>query len=159
MPITRLEPQRLYRQIADQIQELIRSGEFPPGSRLPPERTLAVQLGVSRPSLREAMIALEIAGAVTVQTGSGIYVRTGLPSAASVPAAIPDSGPGPFELIGARRVIESQIAGLAAELARPTDIDRLSAAIAQMVEEDRQGAVDEEADRSFHIALAEATRN
>src|SRR5258708_11154369 len=118
MPITRLEPQRLYRQIADQIQELIRTGEFPPGSRLPPERTLAAQLGVSRPSLREAMIALEIAGAVTVQTGSGIYVRTGLPSVTPLSPATPDSGPGPFGLIRARRLVDSHIAALSAPCAR-----------------------------------------
>src|SRR5206468_4278245 len=60
MPIQSIEPRRLYRQIADQIRTLIRSGEFSAGSRLPPERDLARQLGVSRPSVREALIALEM---------------------------------------------------------------------------------------------------
>ena len=75
MPFQSIEPRRLYRQIADQIRTLIRSGEFPAGARLPPERDLAKQLGVSRPSVREALIALEVEGLVEVRIGSGIYVQ------------------------------------------------------------------------------------
>ena len=60
MPFQSIEPRRLYRQIADQIRALIRSGEYGAGSRLPPERDLARQLGVSRPSVREELIALEV---------------------------------------------------------------------------------------------------
>lgn len=71
-----LEPQRLYRQIAKQIQTLISSGEFAVGSRLPAERDLATQLKVSRPSVREALIALEVEGVIEVRTGSGIYVKS-----------------------------------------------------------------------------------
>ena len=77
MPFQSIEPRRLYRQIADQIRALIKSGEFPAGSRLPPERDLARQLGVSRPSVREALIALEVEGMVEVRIGSGIYVLAG----------------------------------------------------------------------------------
>jgi DNA-binding FadR family transcriptional regulator len=75
MPLQTIEPRRLYRQIADQLRVLIDGGEFPAGARLPPERDLAVQLGVSRPSVREALIALEVEGRVEVRMGSGIYVR------------------------------------------------------------------------------------
>src|SRR5437867_10072706 len=75
MPLTSIEPRRLYRQIAEQIRGLIRSGEYLPGARLPPERDLAKQLGVSRPSVREALIALEVEGLVEVRIGSGIYVQ------------------------------------------------------------------------------------
>ena len=74
MPLQAVEPQRLYRQIADQLRTLIQSGEFVAGSRLPAERDLAKQLGVSRPSVREALIALEVEGWVEVRTGSGVYV-------------------------------------------------------------------------------------
>ena len=66
MPFHSIEPRRLYRQIADQIRGLIKSGEFPAGSRLPPERDLARQLGVSRPSVREALIALDIRSMVAM---------------------------------------------------------------------------------------------
>ena len=75
MPLQTVSPQRLYRQIADQIRQLMASGEFALGSRLPAERDLALQLGVSRPSVREALIALEVEGMIEVRTGSGIYVQ------------------------------------------------------------------------------------
>ena len=73
--MTAPEPQRLYRQIAQQLREWIRTQGFSPGERLPAERELAVQWGVSRSSLREAVIALEVEGAIEVRTGSGIYVK------------------------------------------------------------------------------------
>lgn len=72
MPLTSIEPRRLYRQIAEQIRGLITSGEYGVGARLPPERDLAKQLRVSRPSVREALIALEVEGLVEVRVGSGI---------------------------------------------------------------------------------------
>jgi len=100
MPIQSIEPRRLYRQIADQIRALIRSREFPPGTRLPPERDLARQLGVSRPSVREALIALEVEGLVEVRIGSGIYVLG--PRADGEEGIAVQSALGPFELLGAR---------------------------------------------------------
>ncbi len=75
MPIQTVEPQRLYRQIAEQLRQLMASGEFAVGSRLPAERDLALQLGVSRPSVREALIALEVEGMIEVRTGSGITCK------------------------------------------------------------------------------------
>src|SRR4249920_568367 len=102
MPFQSIEPRRLYRQIADQIRTLVRSGEFPPGSRLPPERDLAKQLGVSRPSVREALIALEVEGLVEVRIGSGIYVLA--PSLSPNANGHGDSPAGPFELLRARYV-------------------------------------------------------
>src|SRR6476661_7296247 len=74
LPLQAVEPKRLYRQIADQLAQLIANGEFPPGSRLPAERELAVSLGVSRTSVREAVISLEMSGLVEVRVGTGIFV-------------------------------------------------------------------------------------
>ena len=74
MPFQPIEPRRLYRQIADQLRQLIQSGEFAVGSRLPAERDLAAKMGVSRPSVREALIALEVQGLIEVRGGSGIVV-------------------------------------------------------------------------------------
>ena len=76
MPLHTIEPHRLYRQIAGQLRDLMVEGEFSVGSRLPAERELAQQLGVSRPSVREALIALEVEGIIEVRTGSGIYVKS-----------------------------------------------------------------------------------
>ena len=74
-----VETRRLYQQIADQIRDLIDRGGFESGTRLPPERDLAVQLGVSRPSLREALIALDVEGRVEVRCGSGVYFSAARP--------------------------------------------------------------------------------
>ena len=74
---------RIYRQIADQLKRLIENNEFPPGSRLPSERDLAQQLQVSRASVREALIALEVIGTVDVKVGNGVIVRSQTPLAPS----------------------------------------------------------------------------
>src|ERR1700687_2361814 len=92
MPLQTAESRRLYRQIADQIAALIDKGEYRVGQRLPPERDLARQLGVSRPSVREALIALEVEGYVEVRVGSGVYVLGPRPGASAAPMA-GDSGP------------------------------------------------------------------
>ena len=115
MPLQTVEPQRLYRQIAEQLRSLIAGGEFTPGSRLPAERDLAKQLGVSRPSVREALIALEVEGWVEVRTGSGVYVLRRAGTRRGAPRPRDDRAEwGPLELMRARRVVEGEIAALAA---------------------------------------------
>src|SRR5512142_3187153 len=106
MPIQTVDTDRLYRKIARQLSELIASGEFAPGQRLPAERELAQQLGVSRPSVREALIALEIEGKVEVRVGAGVFVAP--PRPVGLPPLSTDEGEGPFELIRARRVVEGE---------------------------------------------------
>src|SRR4051812_17650638 len=112
MPLQAVENRRLYRQIADQIAGLIERGEYGTGERLPPERDLAKQLGVSRPSVREALIALEVEGYVEVRIGSGVYVLERRAAPAKARMLSQDSGP--FELIQARWLIEAECAALAA---------------------------------------------
>jgi DNA-binding FadR family transcriptional regulator len=156
MPIRAVENLRLYRQIADQISTLIASGEFAKGARLPSERDLALQLGVSRPSVREALIALEIEGKVDVRVGAGIYV------AAPRPVAVTDrttEGQGPFELLRARWLIEGEIASEAARNATADDLDAVGAAVAEMQRRQRQKRDAEAADRDFHLGVAKAARN
>lgn len=156
VPLQTVEPLRLYRQIAGQIATLIDSGEFPAGSRLPAERELATLLGVSRTSVREAIISLEIAGRVEVRVGSGIFVAA--PGAAQI-AGLADDGPSPFELLAARRLVEGEIAALAAKSARKADIAELRATVARMREETDNFARRDAADREFHVRLAAITRN
>src|ERR1700712_1027422 len=97
-----VETRRLYQSIADQINMLIRHGSFQAGARLPPERELAQQLGVSRPSLREALIALEIRGQVEIRMGSGVYVCEG----STEEPPLTSMGESPTELMQARGAIE-----------------------------------------------------
>lgn len=159
MPLQTVEPQRLYRQIAEQLRSLIASGEFLPGSRLPAERDLAKQLGVSRPSVREALIALEVEGWVEVRTGSGVYVleRPGHLNGGAV--KVPPTEWGPLELIRARRVIEGEIASLAAIHAKRKHVDAIRAAINGMREDADRGVQPLEGDRAFHTAIAQACDN
>src|SRR5687767_15779377 len=132
MPLQAVESRRLYRQIADQITALIERGEYGAGARLPPERDLARQLGVSRPSVREALIALEVEGYVEVRVGSGVYVLDR--GASAVPEPLPaDSGP--FELIKARWLIEAECAALAAKAATKAQIRAMEEALDQMDED------------------------
>ncbi len=156
MPIQVVESQRLYRQIAGQLSTLIASGEFPPGARLPSERELAVQLGVSRPSVREALIALEVEGKVEVRVGAGIFVAAARPIAVTNPTA---EGQGPFELLRARWLIEGEIAMEATRKATAEEVETIREAVVDMQRRQRQGQSVEQADRDFHIAIAAATHN
>jgi DNA-binding FadR family transcriptional regulator len=158
MPFQSIEPRRLYRQIADQIRTLIRSGEFGSGSRLPPERDLAKQLGVSRPSVREALIALEVEGLVEVRIGSGIYV-TGIPPAPVSAQKEGDPPAGPFELLRARYVIEGECAALAAKSARKSQVHAMAQALDDMASAVAGGRQPHDPDRDFHLRIAEATGN
>jgi len=156
MPIQAVDDRRLYRQIADQLTMLITSGEFRRGQRLPSERDLALQLGVSRPSVREALIALEIQGLVDVRVGAGIFVA----NAEAQPAAVPiNEGQGPFELLRARWLIEGEIAALAAREGTKEDFAQVRAAVEAMQQQANNNKETVTADRDFHMRIAQATHN
>jgi DNA-binding FadR family transcriptional regulator len=160
VPLQSVEPQRLYRQIAEQVRSLIAAGEFTLGSRLPAERDLARQLGVSRPTVREALIALEVEGVVDVRTGSGIYVvQPGARSANEAPGVREPAEWGPLELMRARELVEGEVAALAARNARKTQIAAMSGALDQMHEEVGAGVVPRAGDEAFHVAVARACGN
>jgi DNA-binding FadR family transcriptional regulator len=158
MPLQVVESQRLYRQIAEQLRGLIAQGEFPTGTRLPAERDLARQLGVSRPSVREALIALEVEGRVEVRVGSGVYVREGQKHL-NGHSTIPATEWGPLELLRARRVIEGEIASMAALEGKRKQVDAIGAAIASMHQDADAGIQPRAGDRAFHVAVALAAGN
>jgi DNA-binding FadR family transcriptional regulator len=157
MPIQSIEPRRLYRQISDQLRALILAGEFAEGSRLPAERDLSVQLGVSRPSLREALIALEVDGFVEVRKGSGIYVCAAPKRRASSSDLSGEEGP--LELIRARALLEGEVAAIAAKTGKRVAFDGIEEAIELMQEAADAGKTPLDADRLFHVRIAEATGN
>ena len=160
MPLQTVEPQRLYRQIAEQLRVLIGKGEFEVGERLPAERDLARQLGVSRPSVREALIALEMEAWVEVRTGSGVYVldRSGIAGPAANESLAPAEW-GPLELIRARRVVEGETAAIAATLAKRKDIDAMRKATEAMTADADRGVMPLQGDRDFHSAIVQASGN
>ncbi|WP_313370869.1 FadR/GntR family transcriptional regulator [Achromobacter animicus] len=152
---------RLYRMIADQIAGRIRAGDFPRGRRLPSERDLAEQLQVSRASIREALIALEIEGYVEVRVGTGVFVADkeggGTASAAGPNANAAQSADdiGPFDLLEARLLIEPECAGMAAQHVTPAQLAAIREAHEGMSLTESPGRHD----REFHGAIAAACGN
>jgi GntR family transcriptional regulator, uxu operon transcriptional repressor len=146
---------RLFRIVGDRIQGLIRDQKIASGSRLPSERDLAAQLNVSRASVREALIALELTGVVEVRGGSGIYVS----EQATAQADEQEIGSGPFEVLSARRLIESEVAAIAARMATDGAMDAIHRAMVDMEKYFDDVKRNEDADRTFHLAIARATGN
>lgn len=150
---------RPYQQVAKRVCELVGQSGIGPGQRLPSERELAGALAVSRATLRQALTSLEMDGVVEVRSCSGVYLRTALH--ADRPAA--QTGPGPFELLSARRLIEPELAAMAARVATDASIDAILLAADAMERVLREEAHDksacEQADRHFHLTLARATGN
>ncbi len=160
MPIETLQTPRLYQQIAGRIAQMIADGELAPGDRLPGEHELAKRFGVSRPSIREAMIALEMTGLIEVRTGSGAYV---LPSPSEqrrrARIAIGEAGPGPLEQFKARVLLEPELAAEAARNATPDEIDELGR-IADRIERAIRTDPRVRGDHYlFHERLAQASHN
>jgi DNA-binding FadR family transcriptional regulator len=151
------DTRRLYQQIADQIRAFIRDGNLPSGARLPPERELALQLGVSRPSLREALIALEIDGRIEIRMGSGVYVCASTQGTSE--RATPALGESPSEMMQARAMLESSAVTLAAARVTPHNLARVKERLEAMRQDGRHGRTQIENDRNFHLAIAEMTGN
>lgn len=145
---------RLYQAVARRLIGSIASGRYAVGQRLPAERELAAEFSVSRPTVREAIIALEVQGLVEVRVGSGVYVKRS-PKARDEPGA----GVGAFELTEARLLFEGEAAALAATVMSDGELDRLDALVAQIEEENRRGMNGELPDREFHMAIARGTGN
>ncbi len=144
-----MKNKRLFMQVAEKLADLIDRGVYPPGSRIPPGRELSEELNVSRPTLREAVIALEVMGKVEVITGSGVYVcepKASIPSADKISA---------FELTQARALIEGEAAALAAATITAEELATLERTLQDML----SGPKPDDADREFHLTIARATRN
>jgi DNA-binding FadR family transcriptional regulator len=143
-----------YRLVADQIAERIRAGDYEPGSKMPADKDLVAQLGVSRTTVREAMIALELMGYVVTRYGAGAFVAN------VVPAAPVDTGlPGYFELVEARYVIEPEIAAAAATQIDAATIAHLERCIEGMCDPTLSLLQIEAYDRDFHLTIARSTGN
>ncbi|HEY8367761.1 MAG TPA: FadR/GntR family transcriptional regulator [Thermodesulfobacteriota bacterium] len=145
------------------LQERIARGELKPGEQLPPERQLAEAFQASRGSIREALRALELSGLIRSRQGGGNYVAQSLPSALTVPLGnyLARQRQALLDLYEARQMLEPRLAFLAAERATRADVERIREALARqerdLEAEDLDVAYD--ADRGFHLAIAEATHN
>jgi GntR family transcriptional regulator, uxu operon transcriptional repressor len=147
---------RLYRQIFEALAKDIRCGNYRPGELLPSERDLSKQLGVSRTSVREALVALEVGGFVEIRTGYGVCVAARPPTDEAEP---PDDGGGVDHLMTARTVIEAEVAAMAAATGTDEQIAELGRLVTTMAGEiDDQRAFYED-DRRFHALISAMTGN
>ncbi|HEY2356114.1 MAG TPA: FadR/GntR family transcriptional regulator [Phenylobacterium sp.] len=154
--IAKTEAGRLYEKVAQDLSQKIAAGQYVIGQRLPSERDLAQAYEVSRPTIREAIIALELDGLVEVRLGSGVYVTARLPRGGQAG----EMDIGPFELLEARRAIEGESAALAAALISDEELEELRQLVAEMQAENARNVVmSEDADRRFHMLIATATQN
>ncbi len=145
---------RLYQELARQLIAELMRGAWPVGSRLPAEREMAAQYGVSRPTVREAIIALEVQGLVEVRIGSGAYVLR-IPGVGDEPGFNISA----FELTEARLLFEGEAAALAAAHVTDDDLAEIGALVDAIAAENLDPAGSDQADRAFHLAIARATRN
>ena len=158
-----LKRDKLYKQVADQIQELILDDSIHAGDKLPGERELAEQMGVSRTVIREAIRVLSDRGLVHVKSGCGTYVRelSVKDAAASIELFLKlKQSPQSFQDVSeVRRMIEVEAAGLAAKRATPHDIAKIQEALEGMRSAGSEPEQYTEYDVAFHTAIAQATHN
>ena len=152
------EGRRLYEQLEQLLWAFVQERGLRPGDRLPSERVLASALKVSRVSLRQATVSLEVQGLLEVRHGGGIYVRSldvdpeRLKTMLTRRRRLPD-------VLEAREAIECMLARLAAQRREEVDLAAIDEALRAMVADIDQGGIGDAADRAFHTAIARASKN
>lgn len=163
MPFQKIEQERLADSVVKQIEELILRGILRPGARLPSERDLAERLGVSRPSLREAILNLQEKGLLTSKANSGIFVADVLGNVFSQPLIdlFSTHQEAVFDYITFRRDLEGMAAERAASLGSDTDIKVIETIFQKMekAHKKRDAKLESELDAEFHMAIVEASHN
>ena len=151
----RLQRTRLYEQVAEQISEWIAENGLKAGDRLPPERELAVRLGVSRATLSQALVALEVVGVVAVRHGDGT-VLTDQAGSARITDAIRAHADRLPEVIEARDALETKLAALAAQRRTGADLAAIEEALDRMEKDIDAGGRGVDGDELFHGAVTAA---
>jgi GntR family transcriptional repressor for pyruvate dehydrogenase complex len=160
MTLTAVKRTRIHEAIVAQIREQIAGGGWMPGDQLPPERELSERFQVSRASVREAIRALESTGLVKTRSGGGTYVNSSAEVLLSpLAAAILQQKDILLDIFEARKLIEPEIAALAAVRADAQDIARMEAILEEQAQQIAKGETGVEADTAFHSILAQTTKN
>jgi GntR family transcriptional repressor for pyruvate dehydrogenase complex len=156
----KVQTKKVYMKIVEQVRDLIKEGRLKPGDKLPPEQVLAEKFGTSRPSVREALSALEILGITESRGGKGNFIKDNFnfPLYEQVFREL-EGEESPFELLEARKVVETEIVGLAAKKATEEEITAIQGSLNKM--KDAMTNIPEimEFDREFHINIAKAAHN
>lgn len=153
-----MQRSRLYEQLVERLLSLIEELDLVPGNRLPPERELASQLGVSRATVRQALVVLEVQGLVEVRHGEGAILRETRPASAVLTAVAAHTRRLP-EVIEAREALEVQLAALAARRRTEEDLTRIEAGLDAMAADIAAGGRGMEGDELFHGAVTAAARS
>ncbi len=166
MSFEKLPPSRFRKRssfVADQIVKKIRSGDYPPGSKLPPERTIAEQMGVGRPTVREAISALQIAGILESRPGDGNYVQlfNNTESMAKAAYEVLEESDSPLHILQARKALEIGVAQLAITESSDEDLHKIRSALEEKISKGKGGQYQEylRYGKKFHLAIAQATQN
>lgn len=156
-----IRPKKISEEIVGQIKELISKGELRPGERIPSERDMANLLGVSRPSVREAIMVLEAMGLIESRQGGGTYVRSLTETSLADPlTTMVEKDPRLLHaLVEVRMGLESWAAYLAASKATEEEIASLSKLIKEMESQAGSGGWDPEVDAQFHYTITMSTHN
>jgi len=155
---------KLSDQIAEQLEGMIADGTLKPGERLPAERQLAERLGISRPSLREAIQKLASKGLLNTRQGGGTFVTESLAGSFSDPllALLKDQPNAEFDTLEVRKELEGVAAFNAATRATEADRERIWTSFNQMAEVQRSNATSLDklhVDAAFHLAIIESAHN
>jgi len=156
----KVQTKKVYMKIVEQVRDLIKEGRLKPGDKLPPEQVLAEKFGTSRPSVREALSALEILGITESRGGKGNFIKNNFnfPLYEQKFRELEEEE-SPFELLEARKAVEIEIAELAAKKATQEDIDAIYEFLHKMEEAMNNIPKMMELDREFHMSIAKAAHN
>jgi len=156
----KVKTKKVYMKIVEQVRDLIKEGRLKPGDKLPPEQVLAEEFGTSRPSVREALSALEILGITESRGGKGNFIKDNLnfPLYEQKFRELEEEE-SPFELLEARKVVETEIVGLTAKKATEEEIAAIQESLDKMKSAVTNISEIMEFDREFHINVARAAHN
>jgi GntR family transcriptional repressor for pyruvate dehydrogenase complex len=160
-PFSTVKQRKIPDIVYKQLVSLITSGHFKPGEKLPSERDMAVELGVSRQSIREAIYRAKIEGLIEVKQGGGTFVISSIKETLRPPLSIllEEQVENIFKFLEIRKVIEGWCAEKASTTAKPSDIKEMQAILSKMEDAKLSDQRWEKADLSFHSAIAAATHN
>ena len=163
MPFEKITQEKLSHEVVRQIESLILRGILRPGERLPAERELSERLGVSRPSLREALADLQVRGLLTSRMGAGVFVADVLGSAFSdaLIRLFSSHDEAVFDYVAFRRDMEGLAAERAAKYGSDTDLKVIDTIFKKMeaAHPKRNSAEESDLDADFHLAIIEASHN
>jgi len=156
--LDRMERPRLYEQVVERLLDHVIEQQLRPGDRLPPERDLAERLGVSRATVAQALVALEVLGVIDVQHGNGAVLLY-RPSSAVVLRGLREHADRLPDIVDARIAVETRLAALAAARRTPEDLAAVESALDVMAEDIARGGRGLEGDELFHAAVTAAAHS